>query len=143
MNSRLLAIGLLVILSVGLTRAAPTKQEVDIDIQLVASGGLWNHDGRSGSCRVIVRAKGWEHVRSYVTIQWLASDATSRSVAILRSETVRELSEDEWTNVRALRFLPNGPDNAFEVQYTQRPSDEVVRQLLLVCKEPGRYAIEQ
>ena len=137
-----IGIGIALVLSVGLTNAVAPEQDLDADIQLVATGGLWRHNDRHGSCRVVVRARGWEHVRSEVTIQWLTADASTQSVAILHSETVGELSEDNWTNVQALRFLPDGPDNAFEVQYTQRPSDEVVLQSILVCKEPGHYAVE-
>src|SRR5688572_10945620 len=48
----------------------------DPDIVFVASEGYWQHNGRGGHFRVIVRRLGFEHVGSQVIAEWVAEPSS-------------------------------------------------------------------
>jgi hypothetical protein len=58
---------------------AAAQGTVSPDVDSVASGGYWEHQGSSGRYRVVVVNSGFEHVTSRVRVEWVR-DARSSSV---------------------------------------------------------------
>ena len=49
-------------------------------ISYVASGGIWEHDGRFGRYRLIVVTEGVEHAGTYAYAQWLSIEESTHEI---------------------------------------------------------------
>jgi hypothetical protein len=63
----------------------------------VVSGGAWSDETTSGEWRAVVRNRGFEHVRSRLTIEWLAADPDSQVTRVVRSRRVTEFEREPWS----------------------------------------------
>lgn len=88
--------------------------KVDSDVRIVATGGLWEHGGRYGTSRVVVREQGWEEVSTNVMLEWLVTNETKKSREVLASVPLAELNEHGWNNVQQVTWVGGCK---FEVSY--------------------------
>ena len=77
----------LVALSLVCSAVSAQVPTVPTNVTAVQTLGYWQHDGRSGTYRVITTTEGWEHVWSRVFVEWLPEPA-SRDEPSLVSHTV-------------------------------------------------------
>ena len=59
------------------TAASSWTAEVPPDVVSVATGGYWEHAGRSGTFRVVLLRGGFEHVVSSLRAEWVAEPSSS------------------------------------------------------------------
>src|SRR5712671_23315 len=82
--------------------AATKPAGVDPKVWIVTSGGFWQHASRYGTMRVVVRNEGWEHAKSFITVEWLAHDDSVQVRSVVESRVVLELDDQGWVNVDAV-----------------------------------------
>jgi hypothetical protein len=82
-----------------LAQSTATNEPSALDpaIAHVVSGGAWTDDSTSGEWRAVVRNRGFEHVRSRLTIDWLAADPDSQVTRVVRSRRVTEFEREPWS----------------------------------------------
>jgi hypothetical protein len=88
MKGHLIILGALS-LAYGNTLSQSGAATPDPDIVVIVTGGSWEHDGKRGTFRIVVRNCGFEHVSSQVTADWITEP---RSLGYLpKIETTRQL----------------------------------------------------
>ena len=114
---------------------------LDPSIRIVVPCGIWKDGDHYGSARVIVYGLGWEHVRSFVSAEWLLHDDASQTVSVLKSAPIKELNEDSWANVDSVRFVRADGIGVVEIAYRLRHKEkpETIR---LQLGLPGVYKVE-
>ena len=138
----------LLVLGVLLGSAAAVQGEsaaklpaLDPTIRTVVSGGMWERATGVGTFRIVVQNVGWEHTRSLVQVQWLASDEATQKVRIAAAVAVPELNEATWANIDSIRFLP-GPGSRVEILYLVHGEGPQLR-MVLALGAPGSYTVEK
>ena len=121
--------------------STPTVPALDPTIRTVVSGGVWNAAPDVGTFRIVVQNLGWEHTRSRVQVQWLASDDATQKLRLASTIAVPELNEATWANVDSVRFLP-GSDAKVEILYVVHGEGPQVR-MVLALGAPGSYTVEK
>ena len=147
MYLRLLAVSVVVSASsFAIALAQPDEVSAEIispTVRVVASGGVWQADGRYGTCRIVVKAVGWEHVRHVIYAQWIVHDDETKTSSIINSLRVDELDARAWVNVQAVSYKASEKLNVFTVRFRTRDQPELEETIVLVLGKPGTYTVNE
>lgn len=108
---------------------------IPLDVTAVATGGYWRSSTDSGNFRIVVRARGHEHLSTVVLLEKIGSKG------ILRTVVVNELSDSALfivSDVTADRSTSEVSGFALTVQHRYEPRTIEVR---LQIADDGTYKI--
>jgi hypothetical protein len=121
---------------------AQDRKLLDVDVENVVSGGRWSTADGNGWYRAIVRAGGFEHVVSELTVEWIRE----RSADALESATAdavvaRSIRVDECTGrLDDLGLAKRGATWRLTVRCIDTHGDAKPYRIVLALGTPGRYS---
>jgi len=106
----------------------------------VADGDGFEHGEKTRSHRIVIEARGYEHVYSRVISEWLEISPEGAATT-LRRQVIPELSEQPLFLARGVRFVASSEgDSAFEIELIHRHSLES-RKIEILLGTPGVYTV--
>ena len=122
---------------------ALTQPVVPVEVASVVSGGTWERGAESGSFRVVIVNRGWEHVSSRLYIEWVLLSESREQKVIAQLEP--QLPVGQLAHVLSAKILPRKSGRT-EVLVSAESNMEVgskPKHLLLRLGEPGRVEVVQ
>ncbi len=116
-----------------------TAAEVPAGVHHVSSGGYWSDKDVEGFYRVMVIARGVEHVSHRLFVQWLRSDASTQAYTVVRTVDVKELDLGQGYVFGVTTAF--GDLNAFKIAVTARRPNAKEKSFMITAKDVGQYDI--
>lgn len=114
---------------------------IDPTVTAVASGGLWEADGKRGRYRIVITKYGDEHIYSRTFAQWLVINENGKMVEWL-TRSVSDLTDQPMFIVRGVQMKDAPTDNTglFEAAIANRYSEER-RSVEIRLGKPGEISL--
>lgn len=88
----------------GVPEGAKAAVSVSSTISYVATGGIWEHEGRFGRYRLVVVTMGVEHAGTYVYGQWLSINEETHELVEVATVPIDSLNKRFASVVQNVRF---------------------------------------
>jgi hypothetical protein len=62
------------------------------EIEAVASGGFWSHDGHNGSYRLVIEVLGWDDLYNRAFLQRIRIDPDKQKTIVERTVPIKEIA---------------------------------------------------
>lgn len=83
-------------------------EEIDPAVSHLVTGGLWSQGAgeefQTGAFRVVTVARGWEHLRHHVFVQWLLTDEDEMREVLVETAPLAALNEEDAWSVQKVTF---------------------------------------
>ncbi|HYJ80171.1 MAG TPA: hypothetical protein VEW03_11240 [Longimicrobiaceae bacterium] len=107
----------------------------------IVTGGHWESGEEVGSYRIVVRLRGWEHLRGELHVQWLREDHDRWEATVVRSLPVQEVNDPDVWSLGAGSFeTPEGGPTVLVLPATHTYSLEE-RTFRITLGPPGQYSV--
>jgi hypothetical protein len=128
----------------GIADGTKTAASLASKITYVATGGIWERDGRFGRYRLIVVTEGVEHAGTYVYAQWLSIEESTHEIEVVATEPIDSINNRFASVVQNVRFdytRSKSGTGVFELTFSERIPEEEARATVTLGK-PGEFDVE-
>jgi len=128
----------------GIADGAKAAASLASKISYVASGGIWEHDGRFGRYRLIVVTEGVEHAGTYAYAQWLSIAESTHEIEEVATVPIDSLNKRFASVVQNVRFdyaRSKSGKGVFELILSERLPEEETR-ATVTLGNPGELRVD-
>jgi hypothetical protein len=106
------------------TEPVPEPESIPVEIETVITGGYWAQGTAGGSYRVIIRTRGFDHLLSSLTVQWIADPDLNLPRRVVASKTIEmlvRLSDPQFSLEQDMWFLGVSNIDTHDNRFPVRP----------------------
>ena len=117
----------------------PAVAGLPASVTSVVTGGYWKEHGDRGRYRLWIEERGWEHLTSVLHIDWIAERSESKSLMIVESVVVGELSNSGVLSDVRLAKDQTGP--IAKVAGMPSVAQSTPQNAIIELRGPGNYRV--